>query len=127
MNIEIRNICIGDWVKVYYETYHRFEIERLTAAHFNTHTLLNNIFPIKLTPKVLASIGFTTSDFFSELNTSDWTIQCDCKHIRGVKNNTPSFGMWEERFDLPCEYLHEVQRIFRLAHIDKSWEDAPKV
>lgn len=127
MNIEIRNICIGDWVKVYYESYHRFEIERLTIAHFKTHTLLNDIFPIKLTPKVLSSIGFTTGDSFSELNIGDWTIQCDCKHIRGIKKETPSIGteVGGGSFDLPCQYLHEVQRVFRLAKIDKSWENAP--
>ena len=129
MNIEIRNICIGDWCKVYYESYRRFEIERLTAAHFKTHTLLNNIYPIRLTPKVLESIGFKKVEEFYEMAIGNWTIQSDCKHIRGFVSPSNDFsdGFIHPCFELPCEYLHEVQRIFRLACIGKTWEEAPKV
>lgn len=120
MNIDIRGISIGDWVKVWYESYNRFEIERLTNAHFNTHTLLKNIYPIELTPKVLKRLGFGEGDAFSELSYNGWTIQCDCKHIRGKKDDASD--MYSPWFELPCRYVHEMQHIFRLAGIKMDFE-----
>jgi hypothetical protein len=66
--------------------------------------------PIPLTRGILEKIGFVEKEFYSELIVGDYRIICDLHNVCIQHNNHVDL-------DIPIEYLHELQRAFRLCRI----------
>ena len=71
--------------------------------------------PIPLTPEILEKNGFISGDFYAELLYKDWQIMSDCEHLAARCRDG-----WN--FDIPCQFVHELQHALRLCGIEKEIE-----
>lgn len=67
---------------------------------------------VPITEEILKNNGFKDSQFYGELITENWQIQCDCINIKGLSKD----GM---TFDLKIKYVHELQHVLRICGLSE--------
>lgn len=68
---------------------------------------------VPITPEILEKNGFTNGEFYAESHIEDWQIMSDSNHLAARSERG-----W--CIDIPCQYVHELQQVFRLCRIEKE-------